>query len=211
MKTKQTLKIDIYSDVICPWCWLGKARFEKALEEVKPGNVELRYLPYELNPATPPEGRDRLKYLEAKYGSAISSMDAKLAGLGKEMGLDYHFEKAEKIPNTFNAHRVIWLAEKEGVQKPVIEAFYEAYFSRGLDLGDKRVLIETASKAGLDAGKVEKLLASEEGTEEIHALEHQALSLGVSGVPFFVFNNESAVSGAQSVETFVSILKELTA
>ena len=216
MEAKKKLKIDVYTDVICPWCWLGKRRLEKALEAVPGVEAELHYLPYELRPDTPEEGLDRVKYLKAKYGAGIETMDARISGFGKEVGLDYHFEKAAKIPNTFNAHRVIWLAGQNGVQQPVTEALHEAYFSQGKDIGDKKVLAEIAAGAGLNQGEVERFLNSDEGVQEVRELEEKGHNLGISGVPFFVFDpfdgaqggRKTALSGAHPVETFVSILKE---
>jgi predicted DsbA family dithiol-disulfide isomerase len=210
MKTQKKLQIDVYTDVICPWCWLGKRRLEKAIESIPGLETDVRYLPYELNPATPREGIDRVKHLTAKYGGGIATMDARIAGFGKEVGLEYHFEEIGRIPNTFNAHRVIWLAGKEGVQKSVTEALHEAYFRDGKDIGDKKILTDVASGAGLEKAKVEKLLNSEQGVEEVRALEENSYNMGISGVPYFVFKGETALSGAHPVETFVSILKQLT-
>jgi predicted DsbA family dithiol-disulfide isomerase len=154
--------------VVCPWCFLGKKRLEAALEALKITDAEIRYLPFELNPATPPEGLDHKSHLAAKYGeSAIQQSHERLKALGKEAGINYHFEKISRIPNTFNAHRILWLAEKEGVQKEVKEAFLKAYFSDGKDLGDNIALIELAAGAGLDRTKTENLLKSREGEEEV--------------------------------------------
>lgn len=217
------IKIYVYSDVICPWCWLGKRRMEKALKEVPELEADIQYLPFELRPDTPEGGMDRVKYLRDKYGNGTGPIDTQIKDSGKEVGLDYHFEKAKKIPNTFNAHRVIWLARKPlgspatqgsqgtSVQKAVDEALHEAYFSHGKDIGDKKVLAEVAAKAGLDRSKIERLLNSEEGAREVRELEEEGYNLGISGVPFFIFGDKTAVSGAQPVETFVSILKELLA
>jgi predicted DsbA family dithiol-disulfide isomerase len=210
METKKKLKIDVYTDVICPWCWLGKRRLEKALEAVPGVEPDIHYLPYELRPDTPEEGIDRMKHLKAKYGAGIEAMDARITGFGKEVGLDYHFDKAAKIPNTIKAHRVIWFAGKEGFQKPVTEALHEAYFRDGKDIGDNKVLAEVAAGAGMDKGKVEKFLNSDQGTEEVRELEEKSYNLGISGVPFFVFDDKSALSGAHPVEAFISILKEFS-
>ncbi len=210
MEAKKKLKIDVYTDVICPWCWLGKRRLEKALEAVPEVEAELHYLPYELRPDTPEEGIDRVKHLKAKYGAGVETMDARISGLGKEVGLDYHFEKASKIPNTFKAHRVIWFAGTQGFQKPVTEALHEAYFRDGKDIGDNKVLAEVAGGAGMDKEKVENFLNSDKGTEEVRELEEKSYNLGISGVPFFVFDEKTALSGAHPVEGFVSILKELS-
>ena len=204
------IKIDVYSDVVCPWCFLGKKRLEAALQALKITDAEIRYLPFELNPATPPEGLDHKSHLAAKYGErAIQQSHERLEALGKEAGIDYHFEKIARIPNTFDAHRILWLAEKEGVQKEVKEAFLKAYFSDGKDLGDRTVLIELAAGAGLDRTKAENLLKSGEGEKEVRDAEEKAGRRGVSGVPFFVFNGETALSGAHDVGTFKKIIAGL--
>jgi predicted DsbA family dithiol-disulfide isomerase len=205
------VNIDIYTDVICPWCYVGKRRLELALETVPVTDLSVRYLPFELNPTTPAAGVNRVQYLQEKYGDGVNENDVRISALGHEIGLDFHFEKAVTIPNTHNSHRVIWLAGQEapGLQKAVVEALHQAYFTLGQDLGDKNTLVATAAAAGLDAAKVAALLASEAGSEEVRALEEKGIDLGITGVPFFVFNNESALSGAQSVETFISALQEL--
>ncbi len=207
----EPLKIEIYSDVICPWCYLGKKRLEAALEVGgKSAQAQVRFLPYELNPATPEGGLDHKAHLAAKFGGThvLDEAHARLTALGKEVGIDYQFDSIERTPNTFNAHRVLWLAEKEGKGNEAQNVFFKAYFTEGKDLGDKKALTELAGAAGLDKTKVEKLLAGREGEEEVREAEEKAYDLGVNGVPFFVFNHKFAVSGAQSVETFVKALEE---
>jgi predicted DsbA family dithiol-disulfide isomerase len=205
------VNIDIYTDVICPWCYVGKRRLELALETAPIADVIVRYLPFELAPMTPPSGVNRRKYLREKYGDGIKENETRITALGREIGLDFQFEKAITIPNTHNSHRVIWLAGQEApsLQKAVVEALHQAYFTHGQDLGDKNTLVATAAGAGLEAGRVEALLAGKEGAEEVRALEDKGIGLGISGVPFFVFNNKSAISGAQAVETFISALQEM--
>jgi predicted DsbA family dithiol-disulfide isomerase len=203
------IKIDIYSDVVCPWCYLGKRRLEQVIAASPPKpDLEINYLPYELNPATPARGVNRKEYLQNKYGNSIDGAHERLVQMGEEAGIDYRFDDIEKIPNTFNAHRIIWLAGKEGNQAEVVDALFKAYFSQGKDLGDNNTLSRIAETAGLDASKVEKLLAGSQGTEEVREMEEKAYNLGITGVPFFVFNGQFAVSGAQSKETFVSALKQ---
>lgn len=206
-----SLKIDVYSDVICPWCYLGKKRLEEALKASgKAGEAEVHFLPYELNPATPAEGLDHKKHLAEKFGGThvLDQAHARLAALGKEAGIDYRFDNIERTPNTFNAHRILWLAEKEGRGNEAHNAFFKAYFTDGKDLGDPKTLVEVAVSAGLGKAKVEKLLNGNEFEDEVRSAEEKAYDLGVNGVPFFVFNDKFAVSGAQSVETFVKVLKE---
>lgn len=203
--------IEVYSDVICPWCYLGKKRLEAALEAT--GNktkAEVRFLPYELNPATPEQGVDHKAHLAAKFGGkhVLDAAHARLAQLGKEVGIDYQFDAIEKTPNTFNAHRILWLAEKEGKGNEAHNAFFKAYFTDGKELGDKKVLTELAVSVGLDKSKVEKLLAGNEGEEEVRQAEEKAYDMGISGVPFFIFNGKFTVSGAQDVGTFVKALEQ---
>jgi len=203
------LKIEIYSDVVCPWCFLGKHRLEKALQSMKaPPDVEVHYRPYELNPAMPDKGVDRKKYLESKYGPGIRGAHERLAAWGKEVGITYDFEKDQKIINSFNAHRLVWLAGKSGLEKEMVEALFKAYFSDARDLSDKKTLAEIAVGVGLDGAKVESLLNSGEGTEEVRALEEKAYNLGITGVPHFVFNGEAELSGAHPVETFAAVLNQ---
>ncbi|HVZ81095.1 MAG TPA: DsbA family oxidoreductase [bacterium] len=204
-----TMKIDVYSDVICPWCYLGKKRLEAALEQWD-GKADVRFLPYELNPGTPAEGLDHKAHLEAKFGGrhVLDAAHARLTALGKEVGIDYRFDDIQRTPNTFNAHRVLWLADQEGKGNAAHNAFFKAYFTDGKDLGDKKVLIEAATSAGLDKTKVEKLLAGNGFEEEVRAAEEKAYDLGIQGVPFFVFNDKLAVSGAQSLEVFKKAVEQ---
>ncbi len=205
------ITIEVYSDVICPWCYLGKKRLETALKSV-PGqaNFTVRFMPYELNPATPEEGLDHKAHLAAKFGSAhaLDAAHARLAALGKEAGIDYRFDAIQKTPNTLNAHRVLWLAEKEGKGNEAQNAFFKAYFTQGKNLGDKKVLMDLAVSVGLERGKVEMLLASRQYEQEVREAEEKAYDTGVTGVPFFIFNGKVAVSGAQGVEVFEKALRQ---
>ena len=205
------LKIRVYSDVVCPWCYLGKRRLEKAIETVGIKNIEVEYLPFELNPGQPVEGADRKKHLHAKYGPVIETIDRRIEMMGKEVGIDYHFDRASRIPNTFNAHRLIWFSAHPRLQRPVVDALFKAYFTEGKDLGNVQVLAEIAGSSGLDPDQVEKMLKSEAGAEEVRALEEKAYSRGISGVPHFVFGDKGEISGAQSIEVFVSVLAGLNA
>lgn len=205
------IQVEIYSDVICPWCYLGKARLEAALKTAgKNVQAKVHFLPYELNPSTPEEGVDHKAHLTAKFGG-VHVLDAahdRLTALGKEAGIDYKFDAIQKTPNTFNAHRVLWLAETEGKGNETQEVFFKAYFTDGKDLGDKKTLAELAVMAGLDKAKVEKLLAGVEGEKEVREAEEKAYDMGITGVPFFIFNGKIGVSGAQSVETFIKALEQ---
>lgn len=205
-----SIQLDVYSDVICPWCYLGKARLEKALSAYsKASRVEVRYLPYELNPSTPEKGYDRKQYLERKYGSAIKSADERLRSFGKEAGIEFDFDKAARIPNTFLAHRLIWLADQKGIGQKAVNDLHKAYFTDGVDIGNAESLAKLAINWGWNETETLMFLKSEKGSEEVRALEEKAYNLGVTGVPFFVFNNKVAVSGAQAVETFLEVLNKI--
>jgi predicted DsbA family dithiol-disulfide isomerase len=206
-----SLKIDVYSDVICPWCYLGKKRLEEALQASgKAGEAEVHFLPYELNPGTPAEGLDHKKHLAEKFGGthALDQAHARLTALGKEASIDYRFDDILRTPNTLNAHRILWLAEKEGKGNGAHNAFFKAYFTEGKDLGNKETLVEVAVSAGLERHKVEKLLSGNGFEVEVREAEEKAYNLGVNGVPFFVFNDQFAISGAQEVKTFVKALEK---
>jgi predicted DsbA family dithiol-disulfide isomerase len=205
------LKIEIYSDVICPWCYLGESRLKKALQALpKATEVEINYLPYELNPATAEAGVDRKKYLEAKYGPRIKEADQRLKSLGQTVGIEYNFDKAERIPNTLKAHRLIWFADQKGLQEKAVNGLFKAYFTDGIDIGDDHELASVASEWGMDHAEVLQFLKSGKGIEEVRALEERAYNLEITGVPFFIFNGKAAVSGAQEVETFTDILRQMT-
>jgi predicted DsbA family dithiol-disulfide isomerase len=206
-----SLKIEVYSDVICPWCYLGESRLKQAIASHPKGSeVEIHYLPYELNPATPAEGHDRKEYLQAKYGDRIKQADEKLKTFGKEAGIEYNFDKANRIPNTLKAHRLIWFADQKGVQAKAVNGLFKAYFTDGVDIGDTASLAKLAAEWGLDSGEVAKFLDSEKGQEEVRGLEETGYNLGVTGVPFFVFDGKAAVSGAQDVNTFTEIITDMT-
>jgi predicted DsbA family dithiol-disulfide isomerase len=195
------LTIDVISDVICPWCFIGKRRLEKALSG-RPATV--RWHPFQLNPDMPREGIDRKSYRIAKFGSWERSqeLDARVAAAGEDEGIAFRFDKMARTPNTLDAHRIIWLAGERGVQDAVVEALFLAYFTEGEDLSDRATLAEVAADAGLDRAEVYELLASDKGIDVVQAGEEQARRLGVSGVPFFVVNGRVALSGAQPPDLF---------
>ena len=190
------LTIDAISDVICPWCLIGKRRLEKALGN-RPAVV--RWHPFQLNPDMPPEGIDRKSDRIRKFGSWERSqeLDTQVAAAGQGEGIAFNFDRQSRAPNTLDAHRVIWLAGERGVQDAVVEAVFQAYFTDGRDLSDRATLASVAAVAGLDHAEVDELVAGDRGLDVVQAGEEQARRLGVSGVPFFVVNGRVALSGAQ--------------
>ncbi len=195
------LTIDVISDVICPWCFIGKRRLERALDG---RSAIVRWHPFQLNPDMPREGIERKAYRIKKFGSWERSqqLDVQVTAAGQGEGIAFNFDKMARTPNTLDAHRVIWLAGERGVQDAVVEALFLAYFTDGRDLSDRATLADVAAGAGLDRAEVDELLAGEKGLDVVSAGEEEARRLGVSGVPFFVVNGRVALSGAQPPELF---------
>lgn len=195
------LTIDVISDVICPWCFIGKRRLEKALG-ARPTTI--RWHAFQLNPDMPREGIDRRAYRTRKFGSweRALELDAQVAAAGQGEGIAFNFDKMARTPNTLDPHRIIWLAGERGVQDAVVEALFLAYFTDGRDLSDRVTLADIAAEAGLDGVQVDGLLAGDGGLDAVRAEDEQARRLGVSGVPFFVVNGRVALSGAQTPERF---------
>ena len=194
----QILTIDIVSDVVCPWCYLGEKRLEEALAE-EAGPVVVRWRPYQLDPTIPAGGLDRAEYMEKKFGESgrLQSVHDNLTRLGAEVGLPFAFDKITRSPNTLDAHRLIRWAASAGVQSRVVDRLFEAYFVEGRDIGDRVVLTEIAGECGLDADLVERLLAEGADSEVVRQEVEQAQAMGVSGVPFFIFAGRLGVPGAQ--------------
>jgi predicted DsbA family dithiol-disulfide isomerase len=190
--------IDVISDAICPWCWIGKRNLEAALGELRDEGLAfaVRWRPYQLNPDMPAEGVERAAYRAAKFGSLERSrqLDARLVEAGKGVGLDFRFDRMLRTPNTIAAHRVIRFAEPAGLQDAVVEALFRAYFHEGRDIGDAAVLAEVASAAGLDG--VAAMLAGEEGRAEVVAEDMAARRAGLDGVPSFIMDRHLLFSGA---------------
>jgi predicted DsbA family dithiol-disulfide isomerase len=194
----QVLTIDIVSDVVCPWCYLGEKRLEEALKD-EAGPVAVRWRPYQLDPTIPEGGLDRAEYMEKKFGRTgrLESVHDNLTRLGAEVGVPFAFDKIQRSPNTLDAHRLIRWAAPAGVQAEVADRLFKAYFVEGRDIGDRKVLIDIAKACGLDAGEVENLLADGADTDLVRQEIEQAQAMGVSGVPFFIFGGRLGVPGAQ--------------
>lgn len=203
-----SLSIDVISDVICPWCYIGKRRLGKAITaHGRP--VKVRWLPFQLNPTIPKEGISRREYRVKKFGSWERSqeLDARVIAVGKEEGIDFAFDRIERTPNTLDAHRLIWLADKEGVQDAVVEALFVAYFTKGRDISNPQTLIGVVAEAGLDRGHAEAVVYSVEGMEAIKEADELTRRIRVDGVPFFIVNGQTTVSGAQHPETFLEAFR----
>lgn len=209
------MKVEIYSDIACPWCYIGKARFEKALAAYpKRDQVEVVYKAYQLNPDLPSDPAQAMphdEYLMARFGPGFKQMSQNVTEVAASEGLSFHTEKA-LIVNTFDAHRLLHLAETEGgaeLKKRLVEKLFKAQFTDGANLADRDVLASLASDLGLDASRVKDFLASDAGKDAVSAEIAEARALGISGVPTFVFEGKWGVSGAQEAETFQKILEQV--
>ena len=211
--TDTVMTIDVISDVVCPWCYIGKKRLDAALA-VRPAiKADIRWRPYQLDPSIPPEGIDRQDYLLRKFGDPqqIVAMHQRITAQGVEDGIAFNFVGIERSPNTFDAHRLIRWASEVGLSDEVVENLFDAYFVQGRDIGDHSVLRDIAEHAGMRSEGVAKLLASTEAREEVTIEILQAQQMGIQGVPCFIFASKVAVQGAHPVETLVQALDEALA
>jgi predicted DsbA family dithiol-disulfide isomerase len=204
------MHIDVYSDIVCPWCFVGKRRLERALTLVG-GDVEVAWRPFQLNPTMPLEGMDRTAYLKAKFGSleAFGQMKGQLLAAGADEEIPFAFEKIRWTPNTFAAHRLVWYAAQQGKQDEMVEALFRAYFLSGKNIGDLKTLTDVAAEAGLNRAETEELLSSEKGVTEVKGEEAVGRRLGIRGVPYFVVNGSIAISGAQPPDILVSAIQQV--
>jgi predicted DsbA family dithiol-disulfide isomerase len=198
------LTVEVISDVICPWCFIGKRRLEKAIAALD-GPVKVRWLPFQLNPQMPKEGVSRREYRIRKFGSWERSLEleAGVVAAGQAEGIHFAFDRIERTPNTVDAHRLIWLADRQGVQDGVVEALFRAYFTEGRDIGNRQVLIAVAAEAGLERSQAEVMLESDEGLEAIREAGELARRFRVDGVPFFIINGTITLGGAQQPGAFL--------
>jgi predicted DsbA family dithiol-disulfide isomerase len=204
------MKVEIYSDIACPWCYIGKRRFDEAVARFD-GDVEVVYRPYQLVPDAPATASPHRAWLAERYGPQSRAMDDRVTELGRAEGIDYDFDSCLHA-NTFLGHRLLHLAETEygaAVQGALKEALLKAHFSDGVDVGDRAALTEVAAAAGLDRARVADYLAGEEGTAEVRAQLAEARELGISAVPTFVFEGTWAVQGGQETETFLKVLQQV--
>ena len=196
------LKVEVASDVVCPWCYIGKRRLEKALTAVK-GEIqaEIRWLPFQLNPGMPKEGMPRAEYRKAKFGSLERSraLDARVIAEGKSEGIDFAFERIQRTPNTLAAHRLIALAEN---QSAVVDALFKAYFEEAKDIGEPEVLADIAAKCTVEGWP--------EQARDVSELEERVRELGISAVPTFIFDRKLGVSGAYPPESLAEAMRQAT-
>ncbi|HSN26463.1 MAG TPA: DsbA family oxidoreductase [Kofleriaceae bacterium] len=206
------MRVDVWSDIACPWCYLGKHRIEAALRKLG-GEHELVFHAFELNPGAPRRYEDGLSHgerLAKKLGIAppqLEQMHARMTGMGRDDGIEFHFDRVQG-GNTFDAHRLVQLGLERGIQPAVKERMMKAYFSDGAAIGDRETLVRLAAEAGLDRDEASDVLATEKFTREVRADETMAQANGISGVPFFVFERRLAVSGAQPIDVLVEAMQQ---
>ncbi len=202
------MQIDVISDTVCPWCFIGKRRLARALEMRPEIEFEVVWRPYQLDPNVPREGVDRAAYMKAKFGDGprVSAMSETLKAEGLREGISFAFDKIERRPNTLNSHRLIRWAVTAGIQDAVVERLFAAYFLEGRDIGDPAVLEFLAADVGMDSVEVAELLA---GDADLAAVEREAKlagEMGITGVPSFIFANKLVLSGAREAEVLVQVI-----
>lgn len=207
------ITLDIFSDPVCPWCYIGKANLDRALEQIGDHPFVVAWHPFQLNPDMPKGGTDRRDYLEAKFGGKMNAARAyaQVMEAGKAAGIDINIEGIERQPNTLDAHRLIHWAGLEGRQSAVVAALFRAYFRDGKDIGDAGVLADLAEGAGMNRAVTARLLASEADAEDIAARDLDARHKGVKAVPTFLVARHYVVTGAQPPEFWAKVARDLAA
>ena len=205
------VKLDIISDPICPWCYIGKAALDRALADVPDHPFTIEWHPFQLNPDMPPEGADRRAYMEAKFGGREGALKAyaPVVERAEAEGLTLNLDRIERTPNTLNAHRLIHWAGIEGRQTAAVSALFRAYFVDGRDIGDTEVLTDIADSLEMDAAVVGKLFASDADLDDIRARDAHSREMGVTGVPTFIVAQRHAVPGAQPAETWARVIEDI--
>ncbi|MEC7488823.1 MAG: DsbA family oxidoreductase [Pseudomonadota bacterium] len=201
------MKIDIVADTICPWCYIGKVRLDRALEMRPQSNLTVGWRAFQLNPDMPSAGIDRRDYVREKFGGPdrAKAVYGSLSRAGSEEGIEFNFQIIETTPNTIHSHRLVRHAATYELQTPVVTAIYEAYFQKGQNIGDIEILADIGESVGIDRSKTLQFLESDADTETVVAEDELARKLGVTGVPCFIVNRKYAVSGAQSAEVLVQV------
>jgi predicted DsbA family dithiol-disulfide isomerase len=211
-ETSPPLLIDVVSDVVCPWCYIGKRKLEAALSELRRSeallDARVRWHPFQLNPGLPANGISRSEYLEAKFGSASRAAEiyARVRAVGAEVGIVFDFERIALQPNTLDAHRLVAWAQQRGDAAALVERIFQRYFIEGGFVGDREELAASAAAVGLPGEDARSLLGSHALTAEVEAEDREAHEAGIAGVPFFIFNGRTAVAGAHDPPTLLEAI-----
>ena len=207
------VRLDIFSDPVCPWCYVGKANLDRALEAAPDHPFIVQWHPFQLNPDLPPEGVDKRRYLEEKFGGAarVDAVHDRLREVARAAGLPLNPDVPKRMPNTLDAHRLIHWAGIEGRQTPVVSALFRAYWVEGRDIGNIGVLADIGATAGMDRASLTRLLASDADADDIRARDRDAREKGVTAVPTFLIAQQYVVSGAQPADLWAQIIGDLRA
>jgi predicted DsbA family dithiol-disulfide isomerase len=205
---KTKLTVDVVSDVVCPWCFIGKRRLESALAMTPDLDIDLRWRPFQLDSTIPPGGISRAEYVERKFGDRAASIYDRVRAAGAEDGIPFAFEKIARSPNTLDAHRLLRWARDACCQSLLKERLLRMYFIEGADVGDHEVLLKAAVDCGMDAESIRMRLASDLDVENVRAEIDHIHKLGVNGVPFFILGGRFGVSGAQPPEALAAAMRQ---
>ena len=205
------IKFEIFSDPICPWCFIGKTWFDRAREAYPEQEFNIEWKPFQLNPKMPQLGMKRSDYLDKKFGGRQQAIDAyrPIVKTTMEQNIKINFESIKRTPNTLDAHRLIHWSQFEGIQDKMVSGLFRAYFQDGVDIGKKESLIEISSASGLNEKLTSRLLSSDQDKKHIADLDHNARKMGISGVPMFIIDGTYAISGAQKVEFWKKVFLEI--
>ncbi len=209
---RSQLKIDIVSDVVCPWCAIGYKKLSKAMEDLNEEILfEVNWKPYELHPEIPTEGFNKEEYYKIKFGNSNGSRDRfnHLTEEGKKAGLEFNFDKSKNLPNTFLAHRLLWFSRSKDMQDVIAEALFHAYFTEGRDIGSIHELISISTENGLQKSEIEDFLKTDIGSDEILREELRAKEMKIFSVPTYIFNKKYLLVGGQEADTFKSYMKKV--
>ena len=215
MSDVSNVSVDVVSDVVCPWCFIGQKRLDKALEAVPDVEVHVRWRPFQLDPTIPADGLDRRSYMLGKFGSEqrIREIHARIEPLGAAEGIAFAFDAIKVAPNTLDAHRLIrWAgAAGEDIQNRLMRRLFQLYFEQGANVGDHAVLLKAASDAGMDTAVVETLLPTDADADAVRSEIATASRMGVTGVPCFLLEGKYAVMGAQDTATLADAIRQIAA
>ena len=209
---RSQLKIDIVSDVVCPWCAIGYKKLSKAMTQLDDEiSFEVNWKPYELHPEIPKEGFDKKEYYKIKFGESSGSNDKFnfISEEGKKVGLEFNFKKSKNLPNTFLAHRLLWLCRSKDMQDDIAEALFYAYFTDGRDVGNEDELIEISSENGLNKQEIRDFFQSNIGHEEVLREENRAREMNIFSVPTYIFNKKYLLVGGQESDTFKAYIEKV--
>lgn len=210
MQQQNSIKIDIVSDIVCPWCYIGQSRLQKALDQVSDKNIQVSWKPFQLRPDMPIGGMDSKQLMQEKFGDKAESLIAQVEANAQQEGLPMDFSKVETAPNTIEAHRLMWFALKEGKDDKLAHLLFKAYFAEGKDVEGHASLVELGREAGVSEEALTKFAETDEGRDEVKYEERQYRMSGVSAVPSFIVNDKYLVQGAQPAEAFLELFQKVS-